>query len=68
MTHTNRHDADASDRFRTRTEFATEFEALVARARDAGIDLQGAYDVRSPGDQPDYTVEISEVVKRSERR
>lgn len=70
MTHPNQRDSDdASDRMpRSRAAFRADLEALVARARDAGVDLQGAYDVRSPAaEQPDYTVEISAIAKRPER-
>lgn len=67
MTHTDRRD-DSSDRTPTgRASFAAELEALVARARDAGVDLEGAYDVRSSDGQPEYTVEISEVARRFDR-
>jgi len=66
MTTTNHHDAHSADHL-TDTDFAAELERLVARARDAGVGLEGAYDVRTPrGGQSDYTIEISAVVKRSD--
>jgi len=52
-----------SDRM-TNAEFAAELQRLVARARDDGVDFDGAYDVRTPQrNQPDVTVEISEIAK-----
>lgn len=68
MTYTNRRADDASDRpLRTRADFAAELDALVTRAREAGVDLSGAYDVRSLDGRPEYTIEISTIVKRSDR-
>lgn len=50
----------------TRDEFATELEHLVAEARDESVPIEGAHNVRSPRrDAPDYTVEISEIAKRT---
>ncbi|HET7324429.1 MAG TPA: hypothetical protein VFJ06_08865 [Halococcus sp.] len=50
----------------TRDEFATELEHLVAEARDESVPLEGAHNVRSPHpDDPDYTIEISAIVKRT---
>ena len=68
MTNTPQHDGTdrAVDRL-TDTEFAAKLRALVARACNDGVDLTGAYDVRTPrSDRSDVTVEISEIVERSE--
>ena len=46
--------------------FETELAELVAHARKSGVDLDGAYDVRTPHpDQSDYTVEISRMAPRT---
>lgn len=67
MTRTNRRDDAAAVRtLDAKADFDAELEALVALARDSEVDLEGAYDVRSPSGQPDYTVEISEVVRQSD--
>ncbi len=48
-----------------RDQFETELGEIVARARDDDVQLDGAYNVRSPHrDVPDYTIEISEIAKR----
>ena len=48
-----------------RDEFEARLAELVTEANDDGVQLVGAYDVRSPhSDVQDYTVEISEVRKR----
>lgn len=49
----------------TRDEFAAELDHLVAEARDENVPIEGGYIVRSPRpDDPDFTVEISEIVNR----
>jgi len=49
-----------------RDEFTTELHRVVARARGAGVALDGAYDVRAPRrDTPDYTVEIISITKQT---
>jgi len=48
-----------------REGFETALSHLVATAEEAGIDIEGAYDVRTPrGDRSDYTVEITVIQKR----
>lgn len=53
----------------THTEFDEDaFEdglaRLVVRAQHADVELQGAYDIRSPQrEQPDYTIEVTEITK-----
>ena len=50
----------------TADEFDTELEQLVAQARDESLPIEGGYNARSPHpDEPDYTIEISEIVNRS---
>lgn len=50
----------------TKDEFDAELEHLVAEARDENVPIEGAHNVRSPRrDTSDYTVEISEIVKRA---
>jgi hypothetical protein len=50
----------------TRDEFTTELEHLVTEARDESVPIEGAHNVRSPHpDAPDYTIEISEIAKRT---
>ena len=50
----------------TEDEFDAELERLVAEARDESVPIEGAHNVRSPQrDTPDYTIEISEIVKRA---
>ena len=50
----------------TEDEFDAGLESLVAEARDESLPIEGAYNVRSPQrDTPDYTIEISEIVKRT---
>ncbi len=45
--------------------FETDLIDLVDEARSDGVSVAGAYDVRTPRpDEPDYTVEITEVSKR----
>jgi len=44
--------------------FRTALRALLDQARRADVDLEGAYNVRTPlPDQPDHTVEISKLQK-----
>lgn len=51
-----------------RETFETELAALVEHAREAGVDIEGAYDCRAPQtDHPDYTVEISALTPRTNR-
>ena len=46
--------------------FQIELAELIDHAREAGVDLRGAYDVRTPQpDHADYTVEITEVATRA---
>lgn len=48
-----------------RDEFETRLAELVTEANDDGVQLVGAYDVRSPqAAVQDYTVEISEIRNR----
>lgn len=48
--------------------FETELGELVAQARREGTDVRGAYDMRTPNpDEPDYTVEITEVTAMNGR-
>jgi hypothetical protein len=50
----------------TTDEFDRELAALVAEARDGPAHIEGAHNVRSPrGDTSDYTIEISEIAKRT---
>ena len=47
-----------------RETFETDLETLIDRARTAGVDLRGGYDVRRTDDGAvDYTVEISAVTR-----
>lgn len=47
-------------------EFEAELRSIVDQARESGVDLRGGYTIRTPKrDQPDFTVEISEVRKAS---
>lgn len=47
-------------------EFDAELDRLVAEARDEGVPIEGAQNVRSPRpDDPDYTIEITEITKRT---
>lgn len=56
---------DSRDDPTTRTEFSTVLERVVVAARDAGVSLEGAYNVRSPRrGVPDYTIEINRQTKR----
>lgn len=62
MTDINSNSAD--DPF-DRETFRIELAELVDHACETGVDIEGAYDVRSPRpDDIDYTVEISRVVDR----
>jgi len=64
MSERDHHDERSPDHM-TNAAFTDELERLVARARDAGVDLEGAYNVRTPqGSQSDYTIEIAEITKR----
>ncbi len=46
-------------------EFDRTLSGLVSDAEANGIDIEGAYDVRTPrGDRSDYTVEITVIQKR----
>lgn len=48
-----------------RSSFETELTRLIDQSRRDNIPLHGVYDVRSPHpDEPDYTIEISELTKR----
>lgn len=48
-----------------REGFETALSRLVATAEETGVDIEGAYDVRTPwGDRDDYTVEITVIQKR----
>jgi hypothetical protein len=48
--------------------FEIELDELVAEARRTGTDVRGVYDMRTPDpDEPDYTVEITEVAKTGGR-
>ena len=50
----------------TAEEFDAALEQLVAQARDQSLPIEGGYNVRSPNpDEPDYTIEISEIVNRT---
>lgn len=50
----------------TRDEFAAELDNLVAEAREGNVSIEGGYNIRSPHpDDPDYTVEISEIINRA---
>lgn len=45
--------------------FETALSRLVSTAEETSIDIEGAYDVRTPeGDRDDYTVEITVIQKR----
>lgn len=49
-----------------RETFERELAELIDHARETGIDLRGAYNVRTPQpEHADYTIEISEVVPRA---
>ena len=61
MIHHTTHPASASG-------FEAELRELVVQAQRAGTDVRGAYDMRTPNpNEPDYTVEITEVAKASGR-
>ena len=48
-----------------RAGFETALSRLVRTAEEAGLDIEGAYDVRTPrGDHDDYTIEIAVIEKR----
>lgn len=47
-------------------EFETKLQRLVAEAREEGVQVLGAYDVRSPDrEQHDFQIEITEIQKRT---
>ena len=49
-----------------RETFQIELAELIDHAREAGVDLRGAYDVRTPQpEHADYTVEVTEVAPRA---
>ncbi len=68
MTATDDHDDhEARSTRMTNAEFAAALERLVSRARRDGVDLEGGYNVRTPErEQPDVTVEISRIAKRTD--
>ena len=46
-----------------RETFQIELAELIDHARETGVDLRGAYDVRAPQpEHADYTIEITEIV------
>jgi hypothetical protein len=47
-------------------KFQAELKALLRRAYDSGIDVEGGWDCRNGPEQPDWEAVITEVVK-SER-
>ena len=58
------HDHSPYDEF-DEDQFKTELVQLVNHAQRAGVMLEGGYDVRTlEREQPDYTVEITEITKR----
>ena len=55
---------DSADEPFDRETFQLELAKLIDHAREAGVDIKGAYGVRSPhSEHPDYTVEITEIAK-----
>lgn len=44
-------------------EFRDELGALLRRAHDAGVDVEGGWDCRNGGGHPDWDVVVSEVRK-----
>lgn len=44
-------------------EFNTELKALLIRAYDAGIDVEGGWECRNGGEHPDWDVIVTEVRK-----
>ena len=60
MTVPGRQTGDSSDR----TAFETRLQQLIADARDDDIQIEGAYDVRSPHPEVrDFQIEITEIAK-----
>ena len=57
---------DDGDDLTAREELGAALERAVAAARDRDVELEGAYNVRSPrSDVPDYTIEIAKQTKRA---
>jgi hypothetical protein len=51
----------------TISAFETELGEIVTQARREGTDVRGTYDMRTPNpDEPNYTVEITEVTGASD--
>lgn len=48
-----------------RAVFETDLTALINQARNADVDLRGAYDVKGDDGTVEYTVEISAVKRPS---
>ena len=50
----------------TSKEFDAALERVVSAARDRDVELEGAYNVRSPRHKvPDYTIEIAKQTKQA---
>ena len=45
------------------TEFRDELGALLRRAHEAGVDVEGGWDCRNGSGHPDWDVVVSEVRK-----
>jgi hypothetical protein len=47
----------------SREELNAEFQALLLRAYENGIDVEGGFECRNGGDHPDWDVIVTEVEK-----
>ena len=57
---------DSGDDLTTCKEFDAALERVVSAARDRDVELEGAYNVRSPHHKvPDYTIEIAKQTKQA---
>ena len=47
----------------SKTELNAELKALLLRAHENGIDIEGGFECRNGGDHPDWDVIVTEVEK-----
>lgn len=47
-------------------ELSDELQALLLRAYESGLDVEGAFECRNGGDHPDWDVVVTEVEKNGQ--
>lgn len=57
---------DESEPIASEEELSTELKSLLLRAHEGGIDVEGGWDCRNGGGEPDWDVIVSRVRKKDD--